>query len=197
MKDFGDARAWEAAVHAVKEEFDALPAQFRGKVRVVSAIIKKQKAALHELTRSVDGESVCEICRGGCCQTGKYHFTATDLLAYLFDGKRLFTPDFGNGHCPFLGDSGCLMEPEYRPFNCVTFNCERIERLLPQSDVERFYESEKGLRVQYALMEKMFGNIFAYGLLANFERNGREGGILLKQKAPRWVSGGWNGNCLQ
>jgi hypothetical protein len=197
MKDFGDAQAWESAVHSVIEEFEALPDQLLEKAGILSAIIKKQKSALHELTRSVYGEAVCEICRGGCCKTGKYHFTATDLLAYLFDGKQLFTPDFGNGHCPFLGNSGCLMEAEYRPFNCVTFNCERIERLLRQTDVDKFYELEKGLRVQYALMEKLFGNIFAYGLLANFERNGREGGILLQQKVPRWVSGGWNDNCLQ
>ena len=197
MKDFGDAAVWEAAVHAVQEEFDALPGRLRVKVGVVAAIIKKRKAALHDLTRSAGGEAICKICRGGCCQTGKYHFTVTDLLAYLFDGKRLFTPDFGNGRCPFLGDSGCLMDAEYRPFNCITFNCERIERLLSQSDVERFYELEKGLRSQYGLMEKIFGNIFAYGLLANFERNGREGGILLNQKALRWASGGWNGDCLQ
>jgi len=47
-------------------------------------------------------------------------------------------------------------------------------------DVDKFYELEKGLRVQYALMERMFGNTFAYGLLANFERNGKNDGILFQ-----------------
>jgi len=180
MKHLGDAEAWEAAVDAVKGEFAALPAQLREKVRDLSAVIKEQKTALHELTRSVDGEAVCEVCHGGCCETGKYHFTATDLLAYLFDGKQLFTPDFRSGRCPFLAKSGCMMEAEYRPFNCITFNCERIELLLRQADVDKFYELEKGLRVQYALMERMFGNTFAYGLLANFERNGKNDGILFQ-----------------
>jgi hypothetical protein len=190
MKDLGYAQVWDEAVATVRDEFAALPDRLLEQARVLSGNIKKQKAVLHDLTRSVNGEAACEICRGECCQSGKYHFTVPDLLAYLFEDKQLFVPDFANGHCPFLGKSGCFMEAEYRPFNCITFNCECIERLFRQSEVHKFYELENGLRTQYALMEKIFDNTFAYGLLANFERNGIGGGILFRREIPRRVSGG-------
>jgi hypothetical protein len=84
------------------------------------------------------------------------------------------------------------MEAEYRPFNCVTFNCERIESLLRPADVERFYELEKKLRVLYGVMEKIFNNTFAHGLMANYERVRKGGGglVLLRSNISCSGSGG-------
>lgn len=69
-----------------------------------------------------------------------------------------------------------MMEAGYRPFNCVTFNCERIEDLLRPEEVQRFYDLEKQLRAHYVLMEKVFNNSFAHGLMANYEREWEKGG---------------------
>jgi hypothetical protein len=159
--------------------------------------MKFLKTALFQLTRDVDGEVVCEACNGGCCNSGRYHFTITDLFAYLADGKELFVPDFSSGRCPYLGHAGCMMEPEYRPFNCITFNCECLEKLLPQAEVRQFYELENKLRACYASMENLFGNNFTYGLIANYERVvTKTGGILLNKSQNLKSTGDSNGNCL-
>jgi hypothetical protein len=181
--ELGGYEVWSRAVDAVGREFAALPGAFLDKIAILVAEMKSLKTALFELTRVLEGEAVCEACNGGCCDSGKYHFTITDLLSYLSDGKKLFTPDFSNGRCPYLGRAGCMMEPEYRPFNCITFNCECLEKLLPQEEVRKFYEMEMELRARYTAMEDLFGNIFAYGLMSNFERDStKTGGILFRYK---------------
>jgi hypothetical protein len=189
---------WRRAADVVGREFIALPGLFLEKIEILVAEIKSLKTALFELTRIVEGEAVCKACNGGCCDSGRYHFTVTDLLAYLSDGKELFVPDFSNGRCPYLGRDGCMMEPEYRPFNCISFNCECLEELLPQEDVRTFYEMEKELRMRYTAVENLFGKIFAYGLMSNYERVfAISGGILFNSKHNTTHTGGSNGNCLQ
>ncbi len=179
MKNLDDAEAWDRAVNAVKNEFTALSDHLLKKINMLASIIKGQKLAIHELTRSVAGESVCESCQGECCNTGKYHFTVTDLLVYLSDSKAMFTPDFTNKRCPYLGQAGCIMEPEYRPFNCITFQCDSIEQLLRQPDVQKFYDLGKKLSFQYVVMEEMFNNKFIHGLLSNFARDYEKNGKIL------------------
>ena len=170
---------WNKAVDVVRREFAALPDIFPQKIGVLAAAIKKQKRALYEMTRSVEGEMVCELCKGGCCETGAYHFTVVDLLVYLADGRELFAPCFAGDRCPYLGHGGCMMGPEYRPFNCITFHCEHLEKLLPDSEVDAFYAVEKLLRGHYSEMETLFGNTFAHGLLSNYERSYPAKGTIL------------------
>lgn len=197
MKPSTDAENWDRAVNWARKEYAALPASIVAKIAILLSNIKKMKTALHELNRSVEGETICAICQGGCCLSGKYHFTVTDLLAYISDGKELFVPDFTRSHCPYLGKTGCSMDPEYRPFNCITFNCERLERLLPHSDVQQFYDIERKLRTQYNAVEEIFGNKFVYGLLSNYERNYlRNGSILLGRDFDPGIYGGWNGDHM-
>lgn len=195
---FGGSEVWGRAVEIVKSEFSALSVCFRHDIAMHIAEIKSLKTILFRLTNGVDGEKICEACNGKCCDSGIYHFTVTDLMAYLSDGKKLFIPDFSNGRCPYLGLAGCLMEPDYRPFNCITFNCECIETLLAEEDVEKFYEIEKKLRASYASIEKLLGNTFAYGLISNFERSqDKKGGVLnrCERNSEHW--GGPNANSLQ
>ncbi len=178
-----DFELWRRATDAVESEFAVLPGDFLDKIAILVAEMKSLKRSLFKLTMILDGESICKACNGGCCDSGKYHFTVTDLLSYLSDGKRLFLPDFSNGRCPYLGRAGCMMEPEYRPFNCITFNCERLETLLPLLEVSKFYGMERELHTRYSAMEKLFDNIFAYGLISNYERNSsKKGGILFSQE---------------
>jgi hypothetical protein len=198
MKTNNDADTWGRAVNAARKEYAALPVPVLGKIRILLANIKKLKTALYELNKSVEGEAVCALCLGDCCASGKYHFTVTDLLVYISDANELFVPDFSSKHCPYLGENGCIMEPEYRPFNCITFNCERIERLLLHSDVQKFYGIERKLRIQYNAVEEIFGNKFVYGLLSNFERNYlKNGTILFGGRYGSYIYGGLNGNDMQ
>jgi hypothetical protein len=119
----------------------------------------------------VRAAEICAQCRGECCKGGKNHVTTVDLLVYLGEDKKIFTPDFEHGICPYLGEKGCIMEPEYRPFNCITFICERIEEVMGLLERERFYAVEHELRDLYNDFEQLFGNSFRYGLLSNYERS--------------------------
>jgi hypothetical protein len=182
--DLDDQELWDSAIAAVKKEFAALPELFIANIRTSTETIKKYKKAIFVLTEMVGGGKICENCRGECCKKGKYHFTVIDLLVFLAEGKALFAPHFGRERCPYSGDAGCLMEPEYRPFNCITFHCERLEELLQAPDIEAFYELEKKLRSQYSGLERMFDNRLAYGLLSNYEQNFTQNGIILFKKVP-------------
>lgn len=198
MKANNDFENWGIAINAARKEYALLPAAFQEKMGILLANIKRLKTALHELNKSVEGEAVCAICLGGCCGTGKYHFTVTDLLVYISDGKELFVPDFTGKHCPYLGEAGCFMEPGYRPFNCITFNCEQIEQLHGHSDIREFYDIERKLRIQYNAVEEIFGNKFEYGLLSNYERNYlKDGTILFGGRFEPKNYGRWNGNHMQ
>ncbi len=179
-----DLEKWDKAISAVNREFASLPEPFLSKLKNSVETIRKYKRSVFALTETINAGEICKACRGECCRKGKYHFTVTDLLVYLVEGKELFVPCFTNGRCPYSGDAGCLMEVEYRPFNCITFHCEELEKLLPKHAVEEFYGLEGKLRCQYGELEKLFDNRFAYGLLANYERNFKQSGMMLFQNPP-------------
>jgi hypothetical protein len=179
-----DLEKWDRAVSAVNREFASLPEPLLSKLKNSVETIKKYKRSVFTLTETVNAGQICEACQGECCRKGKYHFTVIDLLVYLVEGKELFVPCFNNGRCPYSGDAGCLMEVEYRPFNCIAFHCEKLERLLLPADIDKFYVLEKELRSEYADLERTFDNRFAYGLLANYERNFAEKGTILLNTIP-------------
>jgi hypothetical protein len=183
-EDLDDLEKWNRAVSAVNREFALLPESLLAKLKNSLKTIKEYKRSVFRLTETVNAGQICEACQGACCRKGKYHFTVIDLLVYLVEGKELFVPCFNNGRCPYSGDAGCLMEVEYRPFNCITFQCEKLERLLLPADIDKFYMLEKELRSEYADLERIFDNRFAYGLLANYERNFIERGTILFKDVP-------------
>jgi len=179
-----DLEKWDRAVSAVRREFATLPEPLLSKLKNSVETIKKYKRSVFTLSETVSAGQICEACKGECCRKGKYHFTVIDLLVYLVDGKELFVPCFTNGRCPYSGDAGCLMEVEYRPFNCITFQCEKLESLLLPADIDKCYKLEKELRFEYACLERTFDNRFAYGLLANYERVFTEKGTILLNNVP-------------
>ena len=162
---------WDMAAAAVAEEYGRLSVSRRAAVAGAAEAVKSCKKALHRVVEAVAAADICASCRGACCRTGKYHFTVVDLLVYLSDGRELFTPGFDKGGCPYLGERGCLMEPPLRPYNCVTFNCEEVERLLDPRERERLVRLELELRAHYRGLEELFGNRFMGGLLMNWERS--------------------------
>ena len=135
------------------------------------------KARVHAYAEQLQAADICASCGGECCVTGKYHFTVVDLLTYLREGKALFAPRFAFGRCPYLGDPGCLMEPAYRPYNCITFNCERVERLMEPLEKEQYTGAERELRSCYREIEMLFDNRFLQGMLINCERDLIEQGL--------------------
>ena len=166
-----DLETWNLAVAAVAEGFARLSSPRRAVITEAAEAAKACKEALHAIVAAVAAAGVCASCGGQCCLTGKYHFTVVDLLAYLADDRELFTPRFDHDACPYLGGDGCLMAPPYRPFNCVTFNCERLECLLESPEKERLARLEQELRTIYGRFEELIGVRIMGGLLMNAERD--------------------------
>ena len=162
---------WDQGVAAVRKEYAVLSPSLKVRLNKYAAEVKSCKQALDLIGEGVRAEGLCAQCRGECCKGGKNHLTTIDLLVYLGEGKKIFTPAFEGGICPYMGEKGCLMEPEYRPFNCITFICERIEGELGPLELKRFNSVERQLRELYDDFEKLFDNSFRYGLLRDYERS--------------------------
>jgi hypothetical protein len=159
-----DSKAdWQAGVARIGDALTRLGEPELAKLHALARVMMEQKRGMHALSAAVDPLSHCAECGGACCVRGKYHFTAADLLVYLVTREPLFSPQFDNGLCPYLVQERCLMAPEYRPFNCITFNCERIEDLLPPPAVARFYELERELRATYEAIRSLFPDGAANG----------------------------------
>ncbi|QXE89526.1 hypothetical protein [Geomonas subterranea] len=147
---------WQEAVHRVTAAFGRLPHPVRLELEEFARGMAAHKEAMQQLVAQVDAAAHCAGCGGACCARGKYHFSAVDLLVYLAAGKPLFAPRFDNGLCPYLGEPECLIPPGYRPFNCITFNCDLIEDQLPREEVSRFYKMEQELAARYAEIRALF-----------------------------------------
>lgn len=163
-----DDEAWRLGVKAILWEFQSLtPDQLTGLKDGIEKLIAL-KAAMQAVVEKVNCAAICATCGGECCVRGKYHFSAIDLVVYLLTGKELIEPSFATGRCSYLAEDGCLMPPQYRPFNCVTFVCEQIEMHLPASDKEFFYAAEGKLRLIYRELQEVFtdrrmrGSVMSY-----------------------------------
>jgi hypothetical protein len=166
-----DSEKWDRGVAALEKEYALLSPGLKVQLDKCAHAVKSRKEQLHKIVSEVRAAHVCAQCLGECCKGGKNHVTVVDLLIYMGERKRLFTPAFELGICPYLGKTGCVMKPEYRPLNCITFNCERIEEALEPLERDRFYAVEGELREFYNYYEQLFDNSFRYGLLSNYERS--------------------------
>ena len=179
-----DLETWHLAVAAIADEFARLTPARRELAATCAADVKACKASLHAVVERVAAGDICAACGGECCMTGKYHFTVVDLLVYLVDGTPLFMPRFGGGICPYRGEQGCLMAAARRPYTCVTFNCERVERLLEPEEKRRLTTLEQELRRHYTRFEELLDPAFRGGLLMSGERNSSRAGRALPGRRP-------------
>ena len=152
----GFEKKWQEGLDEVGAAFALLVEPDLQRLRTQARAMVALKEAMQELVATADAASHCAGCGGACCVCGKFHFSAVDLLVYLATGAPLFTPRFDNGLCPYLGEGRCLIPPGYRPFNCITFNCELIEDRLSRDGVARFYEMERELRRSYGEIRSLF-----------------------------------------
>jgi hypothetical protein len=166
-----DQQMWENAVRIVRGEYEALSAPVKDRVRRIGESIRKNKLDIFSLAEKSSVIETCAKCAGLCCEKGKYHFSVIDLLIYLSTGRELFSPSFRETPCPFLGETGCVMDPAYRPFPCITFHCERLESPLSSAELEQMSFLERSLRASCRQMEELFGVRLMQGLLLSYERS--------------------------
>lgn len=171
MGDVTDREKWNMAVAAVADEFSRLSPARRDEIGTAAEEIRSCKEAIQGVAERVAAAEICASCGGECCRTGKYHFEVADLLVYLAGGRDLFMPRYDQDACPYLGAKGCLMEPGWRPVNCISFNCDRVESLIDPRELERMTGLERGLREGCRRIERLFDSPYYRGpLLMSWER---------------------------
>lgn len=175
-----DREMWHVAVAAVAAEVERLSSSEKELLVELTGAVIRCKTAVHAIVDAVGAAPICASCGGECCRTGKYHFMVVDLLGYLLGAEPLFSPRFASGSCPYLGNHGCLMPPGLRPFNCIIFNCDKIDMFFGEGERRRLERLEDELRHLYGRFDSVCGGRFTGGLLMNFER-----GLLRERPANR------------
>ena len=165
-----DREKWERGVAAVREAYAGLSPQLKAQLNKFATSIRSCKQILHLIVEGAGAEKICERCGGECCNRGKNHLTVVDLLVHLNEGETIVNPVFEQRICPYLGEKGCQMVPEYRPYNCVTFICEQVEDLLTPLEKKRYYAMESKLRAHYEDLKLLFDSRFRHAVLSVCER---------------------------
>ncbi len=164
---------WRAIVRQVADEYRALPESEKSWIDERLQRIAALQRELDRLFAHAGGAQACSSCSGECCAKGHNHMTLANLLAFLQHGELPPPADFSRT-CPFLGEMGCLLQVEMRPYNCISFVCDIIESSLTLAEVDHFYQQEKLLRALYQEFAERYLGGGMTGLLLQSQRlNGR------------------------
>lgn len=163
------AELWQQLCQQLANEYRQLAGDEKRWIAERLAAIAETQRGLEELFRQVDGAQACAGCGGDCCAKGHNHMTLANLLAFLQADEVLPRADFSQT-CPFLAQAGCRLAVDRRPYNCISFVCDRIENVLMPEDVERFYRLEKHLRGLYLQFAERYAGGGLTGLLLQAER---------------------------
>lgn len=174
-----DLFTWQTGLSLLTREWETLPFHTRERIAQLIREIMLCREEIHRIVSGVGGEEICASCKGLCCTRGKYHVAPVDLLAFIVTGRPLFTPDFENGACPYLGEGGCLIPPAYRPYPCITFACEAIDERIEPLERRRLHFLTDNLRSLYREVDDILGKRTSGGLLHHAERHLTDGGGIL------------------
>jgi len=166
-------RCWQQLVAQVESEYRQLSADEMSWIAAQLLKIEELQLQLDRLFIRGQGEQVCAACLGGCCAKGHNHMTLPNLLSFLQRGPRLPQADFSRT-CPFLTTDGCQLPVSHRPYNCISFVCDRIEENLIQEDRMRFYAIERELRRLYQEFAGRYSGAAMTGLLIQAQRLGNQ-----------------------
>lgn len=161
---------WSGIVNALRREVATLGDAERAWISARLAAIALLQEELHDCVRESGSEALCAICPEHCCGQGKNHPGLPNLLFYLLAGEDLAV-DF-TAPCPHLGPRGCHFPPSRRPFNCITFNCERVEARLSAPQQQRLATLETALRALYESFASRYAGASPQGLLIRAETLG-------------------------
>ncbi len=125
-----DYQLWNIGTEKLNILFAALSDKDRPELTELLARYRKTKEALAAVVAEVDAASVCNDCRGQCCQNGKYRISVLDTLARI-SAEMPTEADFSQKPlCPYGSEAGCTMEPGLRPSDCILFICSIIDQKL-------------------------------------------------------------------
>ena len=95
------------------------------------------------LTETVDLQRnhvnrTCVQCEAPCCSRVHYLFNEKDILFLKLSGRkhRWRRKNVAKKGCWFLGEQGCTLDPEQRPFICHTYICDNLKTDMSRHDSE-------------------------------------------------------------
>ena len=166
-------RRWQQIVEQLDRDYRSLPQTEKEHIAELLTEIKCAQQPLDHLFKKADGELVCAACEGACCAKGHNHAGLANVLAYLQQDTLPPQPDF-SVTCPWLGPRGCAHDADRRPYNCISFLCDKLEERLDKAEVEEFYRLDRELRKWYQVFSDRYLGGGMTGLLLQSERqNGR------------------------
>lgn len=160
---------WAQIVAEVKNQYPGLGRDEKNWLVPRLREIADLQRQLTLLFDAAGGEQHCRSCVGGCCHAGHNHMTLVNLLQYVSRQLPLPPADFKQ-NCPFLGANGCLLDVEYRPYNCISFICDIIETSLSSHQLVEFYRVEGVLRQHYLEVAQRYLGAAMTGLLLQHKR---------------------------
>lgn len=163
------ARRWQQIVARVSAEYAVLPAAEKTWINIRLQQIAELQAQLNSLFEKGNGLQACSKCHGECCAKGHNHMTLANLLGFLQRGELPPAADFSLT-CPFLGQMGCVLDSQRRPYNCISFICDIIETAVTPAELAEFYSLERRLRVLYQDFAARYAGAGLTGLLLQAER---------------------------
>ena len=105
---------------------------------MVSEIVSSMERLLLEIVDFQKSyvELICAECEAPCCSRVSYLFNEKDILFLKLSGRerRWKREILKKKGCWFLGDHGCILDPECRPFICHHYICSDLEMEMNRHD---------------------------------------------------------------
>jgi len=173
-------KRWQQVVEQLERDYYALPEAEKTWLAELIGQIEKLQYGLDHLFHKAEGEQICARCKGACCAKGHNHAGLANLLSYVQQNMVPPDADFSKT-CPWLGPCGCVHQARHRPYNCITFLCDKLEERLDNADVEEFYRLDQELRKLYLRVADFYSGGGMSGLLL---QAARLNGVSLLSKKP-------------
>jgi len=174
---------WQQIVAQVAAEYRLLPDEEKAWINPRLDRIQQLQRELQQLFDGAEGTRHCRLCEGDCCARGHHHMTLVNLLGFIRKNRLPPDADFTQT-CPFLSWQGCLLPVAERPYNCISFICDKIEADLSPEELARFYELELQLRSLYFEFSERYLGAAMTGLLLQEQRLAGRSFFTLKAPSP-------------
>ena len=105
---------------------------------MVSETVSKIEGLLFEVVdlQKKYVERICAGCEAPCCLRVHYLYNEKDIIFLRLSGRerRWRRAIFKKKGCWFLGEQGCILDPECRPFICHRYICSDLETEMKRHD---------------------------------------------------------------
>jgi hypothetical protein len=128
---------------------------------MVSEIVSSMERLLSEVAGLQKNyvERICSECEAPCCSRVSYLFSEKDVLFLKLSGRerRWKREILKKEGCWFLGENGCILDPECRPFICHSYICSDLEKAMGRHDPGLI----AFLRTKFKVIDEMRSQLWA------------------------------------